>query len=66
LAFVGCRTLAGLRWGEVAALEWADIDWRQHVLHVRRTVRDKTAEVIHAESSRESLNKSLAIASAVL
>lgn len=44
LAFIGCCTLAGLRWGEVAALEWDDVDWKGSVLHVRRTVCDKTTE----------------------
>jgi integrase len=45
LAFIGCCTLAGLRWGEAAALEREDIDWKAGVIHVRRTVCDKTAEV---------------------
>jgi integrase len=44
-AFIGCCTLAGLRWGEAAALERDDIDWKAGVIHVRRTVCDKTAEV---------------------
>ncbi len=45
LAFIGCCTLAGVRWGEAAALEWDDVDWRRSVLHVRRTVCDKTGAV---------------------
>ena len=45
LAFIGCCTLAGLRWGEAAALEVGDIDWSAGVLHVRRTVCDKTGQV---------------------
>jgi len=45
LAFIGCCTLAGLRWGEAAALERGDIDWKAGVLHVRRSVCDKTGQV---------------------
>lgn len=30
--------LAGMRWGESAALEWEDIDWRREEITVRRTV----------------------------
>src|SRR5262249_50371482 len=45
LAFIGCCTLAGLRWGEAAALEFEDIDWKASVIHVRRTVCDKTGKV---------------------
>jgi integrase len=45
LAFVGCCTLAGLRWGEATALEWPDVDVRRGVLHVRRSVCDKTGTV---------------------
>jgi integrase len=45
LPFIGCCTLAGLRWGEATALEWEDVDWKRSVLHVRRTVCDKTGAV---------------------
>jgi integrase len=45
LAFIGCCTLAGLRWGEAAALEREDIDFTAGVIHVQRTVSDKTGEV---------------------
>jgi hypothetical protein len=31
LAFVGCSTLAGLRWGDATALQWADLDFRRSV-----------------------------------
>src|SRR5262249_19212541 len=37
-AFVATGVLAGLRWGESAALEWNDIDWRREEITVRRTV----------------------------
>jgi integrase len=29
LPFIGCCTLAGLRWGEAAALEWPDVDTKR-------------------------------------
>ncbi len=45
LAFIGCSTLAGLRWGEAAALEHQDIDWKAGVIQVRRSVCDKTGKV---------------------
>jgi len=45
LAFIACCTLAGLRWGEAASLEGEDIDWKANVIHVRRTVCDKTGKV---------------------
>jgi integrase len=45
LAFIGCCTLAGLRWGEAAALERRDLDFKKSVIHVRRSVCDKTGEV---------------------
>jgi integrase len=45
LPFIGCCTLAGLRWGEAAALEWPDVDIKRGVLHVRRSVCDKTRTV---------------------
>jgi integrase len=41
LPFIGCCTLAGLRWGEAAALEWTDLDFAKRVLHVQRTMSDK-------------------------
>ena len=45
LAFIGCCTLAGLRWGEAAALQWEDIDTEKRVLHIRRSACDKTRQV---------------------
>jgi integrase len=45
LAFIGCCTLAGLRWGEAAALERDDIDFKAAVIHVQRTISDKTGHV---------------------
>jgi len=35
---VATGLLAGMRWGESAALEWEDIDWRREEITVRRTV----------------------------
>lgn len=48
LAFLGCCTLAGLRWGEAAALHWEDINWKPRPLpqlHVRRTICDRTGRI---------------------
>ena len=45
LAFIGCCTLAGLRWGEAAALEREDIEFKAGVIHVQRTISDKTGKV---------------------
>jgi len=45
LAFVGVCTLAGLRWGEAQALERGDLDFKRRVIHVQRTVCDKTGRV---------------------
>jgi integrase len=45
LAFIGCCTLAGLRWGEAAALEHADIEFKAGVIHVQRTISDETGTV---------------------
>jgi integrase len=39
--FILTGLLAGLRWGESAALRRSDIDWRRGVLTVERTVSDK-------------------------
>ena len=45
LAFIGCCTLAGLRWGEAAALEREDIEFKAAVIHLQRTISDKTGKV---------------------
>lgn len=39
--FILTGVLAGLRWGESAALRKADIDWQRGRIHVMRTVSDK-------------------------
>jgi integrase len=39
--FILTGLLAGLRWGETAALRRSDIDWRRGYLHIERTVSDK-------------------------
>ena len=44
-AFVGCGVFAGLRFGEIAGLEWRDVDFAEGTLHVQRAVVDKTREV---------------------
>jgi len=43
LAFVAALT--GLRWGELGALEWRDLDLEQGKLHVRRALPANTREV---------------------
>ena len=45
LPFLGVATLAGLRWGEAAALRWADIDFEGREIHVARSLCDETREV---------------------
>jgi integrase len=45
LPFLGVCTLAGLRWGEAAALQWADIDFTEREIHVQRSLCDETREV---------------------
>ena len=39
--FIMTGALAGLRWGESAALKKSDIDWQRGRIHVQRTVSDK-------------------------
>jgi integrase len=39
--FILTGLLAGLRWGESAALRKTDIDWQRSRIHVQRTVSDK-------------------------
>lgn len=45
LAFLGVSVLAGLRYGEAAALEAPDLDFRHELIHVRRSFSDKTGAV---------------------
>ena len=45
LAFIGVSVLAGLRYGEAAALEVGDLDFRHELIHVRRSFSDKTGAV---------------------
>jgi len=44
-AFILTGVLAGLRWGESAALRKTDIDWQRGRLHVARTVSDKGRQI---------------------
>jgi integrase len=44
-AFIMTGLLAGLRWGESAALQKTDIDWKRGRLHVERTVSNKGISV---------------------
>ena len=46
-------TLAGLRPGEVLALEWADVDLAKQVLHVRRQVRHGHVSVPKSGKGRD-------------
>ena len=43
--FVMTRLLAGLRWGEAAALLKRDIDWSRGRIHVQRTFSEKGATI---------------------
>jgi integrase len=43
--FILTALLAGLRWGESAALRRSDIDWQRGYLTVERTVSDKGARI---------------------
>lgn len=45
LPFLGVCTLGGLRWGEAAALRWADIDFEEREIRVQRALCDETREV---------------------
>ena len=44
-AFVLTGLLAGLRWGESAALDRSDIDWKRGRVHVQRTYSEKGGRV---------------------
>jgi len=44
-AFILTGLLAGLRWGESAALYRGDIDWRRGRIHVQRTWSDKAGQI---------------------
>lgn len=52
LPFIGCGTLAGLRWGEAAALEWTDLDFDKRVIHVQRSMSDK-ARIVKLTKDKE-------------
>jgi integrase len=43
--FILTGLLAGLRWGESAALYTSDIDWKRGRIHVQRTWSDKAARI---------------------
>jgi integrase len=45
LPFLAVCTLAGLRWGEAAALQWNDIDFDEREIRVQRALCDETREV---------------------
>jgi site-specific recombinase XerD len=45
LPFLAVSTLAGLRWGESAALQWGDIDITEREIRVQRALCDETREV---------------------
>jgi len=44
-AFILTGLLAGLRWGESAALYRTDIDWKRGRMHVQRTWSDKAGQI---------------------
>jgi integrase len=49
--FILSGLLAGLRWGESAALERTDIDWRRGRIHVQRTYSEKAGAVLPCKNS---------------
>jgi len=48
-AFTMVGILGGLRWGEIAALQTPDIDFRRSLIHVSRTVSGKTRRIEHTK-----------------
>jgi integrase len=49
--FIMTGLLAGLRWGESAALVKGDIDWRRGRIHVQRTYSEKAGAVLPCKNS---------------
>jgi integrase len=46
----------GLRWSEVAGLQWQDIDWNRNRIHLRRTFIDgKIAERLKTKKSKSAV-----------
>ena len=56
-AFIQTGLLAGLRWGESAALYRGDIDWRRSRIHVQRTWCDKTGQIDAPKDSEGYRNR---------
>lgn len=49
--------LTGMRVGECCALQWRDIDWKNHVIHIRRTITRNAAGIPvmgHTTKTRKS------------
>jgi integrase len=46
----------GLRWSEVAGLQWQDIDWNRNRIHLRPTfIEGKIAERLKTKKSRSAV-----------
>lgn len=49
--------LTGMRAGECCGLEWRDIDWKNHVIHIRRTITKNAAGIVimgHTTKTKKS------------
>jgi integrase len=51
--FILTGMLAGLRWGESAALYRSDIDWQHGRLHVQRSYSSKSGRIEHPKNGKD-------------
>jgi len=51
--FILTGLLAGLRWGESAALRKTDIEWRRGRIHVQRTFSEKASAILPCKNSED-------------
>ena len=51
--FILTGLLAGLRWGESAALYKTDIEWRRGRIHVQRTFSEKASAILPCKNSED-------------
>jgi integrase len=55
--FILTGLLAGLRWGETAALYRGDIDWKRSRIHVQRTWSDKAGRIEAPKDARGATSR---------
>ena len=55
--FILTGLLAGLRWGESAALRKTDIDWRRGRIHVQRTYSEKAGAILPCKNNESRVVK---------